>query len=229
MISKCYLPGEFVGDVEYFLDEKQEERLPVDIDERKYVDNFCKVIRKIFGSFFTEGESSITGTSVNQDSFNQCVILTCISMIEGDGEVKKFSSEKDHLGREMSRLIVNFKPNTCKFIVDAYSNLDVRLVISQLKRFILTHIPRKWSSVNFNDIVPRILFRVKIWDTPRSYYRVTLYSCPMNVEYSYKIENARNLVGLPRRVDPKEVKCYERADLDIRRAIFGESTNVFKK
>ena len=122
----------------------------------------------------------------------------------------------------------NDKPSHCRYIIDTYSNLDVKLVISQLKRFVLTHIPRKWSKIDFDDIVPRILFRVNIWDTPRSYYKLSLYDCPVNVEYTHKVESARSLVGLPSSVTQKELKCYERADYDIRRAIFGEFTNVSK-
>ena len=229
MLTNCYLPGVYVGDMEYFDNFNKATRLPDDKNKRDYIINLILAIKKLLNSAVIGGEESISGDPWHQEVFNQCVQDACVSLLTGEEEVKRFSIAKDHYNRDIIRLIVNSKPNICKYIVDSYANLDVRLTISSFKRFFLTHIPRKWSSINFDDIVPRILFRINVWDSSSSHFTITMYSCPMNLEYTYKIENARQLVGLPRIVNPKEVKCYERSDYDVRRAIFGESTRVYKR
>jgi hypothetical protein len=229
MLTNCYLPGTYLGDIEFFDHFDKAERLPDDKEKRDYIVNLILDIKKHFNMSIVGGEEAVSGSPWHQEVFNQCVQDACVSLISGEEEVNRFSLVKDHYSRDLMRLIVNSKPNTCKYIVDAYSNLDVRLTISNFKRFFLTHIPRKWANINFDDIVPRILLRINVWESAACYFRVTMYSCPMNLKYTYKIENARNLVGLPRVVNPKEVKCYERSDYDVRRAIFGESTRVYKR
>jgi len=227
MLRDCYLPATFIDKVEYFWNDKVDSMVPTDPVKVDFVNSFRNVLNETFIASVLGGK--ITGSKWNQEVFNQCVQDTCVKLFAPkDGIVNKFSSTKDHFGREMVRLVLNDKPSHCRYIIDTYSNLDVKLVISHLKRFVLTHIPRKWSNIDFNDIVPRILFRVNVWDTPRSYYKLSLYDCPVNVEYTHKVESARSLVGLPSSVTQKELKCYERADYDIRRAIFGEFTNVSK-
>jgi hypothetical protein len=229
MITNCYLPGNYVGCIEYFDHFDKTDKLPNDEEKKNFIISLILLTKKTFNNSVVGGEETVTGSPWHQEIFNQCVQDACVSLITGEEEVKRFSVVKDHYNRDITRLIVNSKPNICKYIVDSYSNLDVRLTISNIKRFFLTHIPRRWSNINFDDIVPRILFRMNVWESSTCYYRITMYSCPMDLEYSYKIENARCLVGLPRIVNPKEVKCYERSDFDVRRAIFGESTRVFKR
>ena len=173
------------------------------------------------------GDRSITGSVDDQKLFNRCVEEACIRLLSAEGCLIRFSTETDHYSREMRRFIVKEKDSA--LIIDVYSTLDVKLVISKFKRFVLTHVPRSWSNVTFNDVIPRILYMIRIWNHANTYKRITMFECPINTEYTYRIEKARSLIGLPSYIDPKEIKIYERSDFNTRRGIFGEYSDVSKK
>ena len=189
--------------------------------ETKLIYAIRDTVREMFGN------RPITGSIDDQRLFNKCVEEACIRLLSVEGCLIRFSTEADHYSREMKRFIV--KEPEKVLIVDVYSRLDVKLVISKFKRFFLTHIPRKWSNIDFNDVIPRILYMIKIWNHANTYKRLTMFECPINTEYTHRIEKARSLVGLPNYVDPKEIKIYERTDLNTRRGIFGEYSDVSKK
>ena len=156
-----------------------------------------------------------------EDAFAKC--------LPADGTCDLFSETKDHNGYQMSRFIIKSQTAHYNYIVDVYPTLDVKLVLSPMKRFILKNIPRKWSSINFSDIVPDISLNVKIWNTPVSCYIINCKTLTLkDVEYTYRIEQLRTTVGLPQSCDPKERNVYERSDYYVRRAIFGEVSDTVK-
>lgn len=149
------------------------------------------------------------------------------TIIGAEGSVGVFYDIKDHVGRPMKRLRAINKSLKYNYIVDVYSNLDVCLDISPVKRFILTHVPRKFSKIDMSNIVPKIQYRIKVWNTPVSFYRITMFTAKMkNLSYDSRVERLRRLVGYPNTYKLEEEKTYERIDFDVRRAMFNDFYNV---
>lgn len=202
----------------------------------KTTDTYGKMIRtvpnlksdeEIIGKFIDylkpSGECSLANIRAEMDKFVCLVEDALIKCLPADGKFSTFSSGMDHAGYAMARYILQSQTAHYNYIIDVYPTLDVKLVLSSVKRFILKNIPRKWSSINFSEIVPDISFNVKIWNTPVSHYVINCHTISLkDVEYSYKVEQMRSIVGLPQSCNPKERNVYERSDYYVRRALFGE-------
>lgn len=209
-----------VNEMQYIQEDKNGSLIipTKDLDD-SFVESFRKEFLRAYEATFTDKE--ITSSSGDQTVFDHLTVLAFARIVES---FSRFSAEKDHFGRDIRRYFAETR--RWRYIVDVYSNLDVKLVISDFKRFILTHVPRRWSNIDYNDIIPRIIYRVDIWNSPYSKYRYTAFECPMSVEYTHKIEEARSLVGLPRQYSAKERKAYERSDRDTRRAYFNDTFGI---
>lgn len=170
----------------------------------------------------------VSDKEINESFFAE-IEESFYSCLSSDGSFEMFSDTPDHLGKPMGRYILRDKDNKYNYIIDVFINLDVQLVISPIKRFFLANVFRKWAKVDASQMFPRLLYRVKIWNTPVSHYLLTLMERPLDVTYTHSVEHARDLVGYPKIYDPKDRSMYERIDYDIRRAIFNEIAPVVPK
>ena len=188
-----------------------------------------------FKKKFTELASThfsitLAGSGYFNDKFIRDVEEAFTTCLSPDGTFEMFSDVPDHLNRPMGRYILKDKDKKYNHIVDAYLNLDVRLVIPAIKRFFLANVFHRWAKVDPSQMVPRMLYRVRVWNTPVSYYLLTVMSYQLKgVEYTHDVERARELVGYPKIYDPKDRSMYERIDYDIRRAIFNEISPVVQE
>lgn len=178
----------------------------------------------------THFSMSLAGSGYFNDKFVRDVEEAFTTCLSPNGTFEMFSDVSDHLNRPMGRYILKDKDKKYNHIVDVYLNLDVRLVIPAIKRFFLANVFHRWAKVDASQMVPRMLYRVRVWNTPVSYYLLTVMSYQLNgVEYTHKVERARELVGYPKIYDPKDRSMYERIDYDIRRAIFNEISPVVQE
>jgi hypothetical protein len=185
------------------------------------------IIGKFMSAMTPIDHGSLSDMKNITDKFSCLVEEAFVKCLPADGTCDLFSETKDHSGYQLTRYIIRSDSLHYNYIVDVYPTLDVKLVLSPVKRFILRNIPRKWSSINFSDIVPDISLNVRIWNTPVSCYVINCKTLTLkDVEYTYKIEQLRNTVGLPQSCDPKERNVYERSDYYVRRAIFGEVSDT---
>ena len=191
-----------------------------------FLKNFCHELNRM---------KIETGARFSHSTDDQMTFLTYVenallfACLDNKAVCKVFSYTKDHFERPMRRYIIEHSDGTPLFIVDAYATLDVQLQISKIKRFWLTHIPRSMSHVDESKFVPRIHYVVKLWTTPCESYAIEFETVPMPITYSSKVETMRKLIGFPNYHEEQEMKCYERSDYELRRALFHESTGVLKK
>ncbi len=191
---------------------------------------------EIFKKKFTELSAALNNPEIAagdrylNDTFIHNVEEAFTSCLSSNGTFEMFSDVPDHLNKPMGRYILKDKDKKYNHIIDAYINLDVRLVISSIKRFFLSNVFHRWAKVDPSQMVPRMLYRVRVWNTPVSYYLLTVMSYQLKgVEYTHNVERARELVGYPKIYDPKDRSMYERIDYDIRRAIFNEISPVVQE
>lgn len=190
-----------------------------------FLDRLSSALEKNYKRFFSNG---IGSSSADQKLFIDLMDESTRGLLSMDGEMNMFSDVPDHYNRPMRRYIIDDEDNKWNYILDVFATLDVSLEISTAKRFFLTHLPWKVSKLHNEEFVPTISYKYRVWNTPVSYYLIDLYTAPMTAQYSSKIERARQLIGLPKIYDSKELKNYERVDYYIRRALFHEVTNVPK-
>lgn len=192
--------------------------------EKAFIADIDRLVGKFMNQYFRTEVPDASQT--DQSKFISLVeeILTVKSAkIEG-GSLDVFYATTDHLGRDIRRF--RYSEPSFKYVIDVYSNLDVRLSLSKIKRFWLTHVSSKLVKYNTEDVVSEIIYRIKLWTTPNSYYLLTLFTSKLNVSYSSDVEKARYLIGLPITCDPKERNSYERFDYDTRRALFNDVHHV---
>ena len=171
----------------------------------------------------THSDPDLAGDKYVNDKFIRDVEESFASCLSPHGTFGMFSDVPDHLNKPMRRYILRDNDKHYNHIIDAYLNLDVSLVISGFKRFLLSKVFRRWSNVDASQMIPHMLYMVRVWNTPVSYYLLTVNSHKLKgVEYTHRIERARELVGYPKIYDPKYRSMYERIDYDIRRSIFNE-------
>ena len=191
------------------------------------IEGFKKKFAELASTHFS---INLAGSGYFNDKFILDVEEAFTSCLSSNGTFEMFSDVPDHLNKPMGRYILKDKDKKYNHIIDAYINLDVRLVISSIKRFFLSNVFHRWAKVDPSQMVPRMLYRVRVWNTPVSYYLLTVMSYQLKgVEYTHNVERARELVGYPKIYDPKDRSMYERIDYDIRRAIFNEISPVVQE
>lgn len=183
------------------------ERIGVQTD--LYMDKFCKgtyLDHKCDGKFMDIMDATLRSLGGEGD---QCHL---------------FSEIKDHMNHPIRRYIL--KIGKVSYIIDLFLKLNVRLDINPFKRFLYLHVPSMIANIDGSDFVPRIEYCVRVWNSPIGYYQYTLAKADIPTEYSSQIEKYRDLVGYPEMYTLEEKKIYERADYDVRRAIFGEVFDI---
>ena len=195
--------------------------------DNELLEGFKKKFAELASTHFS---INLAGSGYFNDKFILDVEEAFTTCLSPNGTFEMFSDVPDHLNRPMGRYILKDKDKKYNHIVDAYLNLDVRLVIPAIKRFFLANVFHRWAKVDPSQMVPRMLYRVRLWNTPVSYYLLTVMSYQLKgVEYTHNVERARELVGYPKIYDPKDRSMYERIDYDIRRAIFNEISPVVQE
>lgn len=193
-------------------------------NDQKFVTRLCSELNnqmKSLGAKFSHNTD-------DQTTFLTFVEDSLINSVGEDGKCNIFSESKDHMKRPMRRYVIEFTKER-RYLIDASASLDVSLVMSKIKRFWLTHLPRIWSKVDTSEIVSKIKYQIRVWNSPVGYYLIDVADAIVPVEYSSRVESMRELIGYPDYYDLKEKKLYERTDFDIRRALFNECFNMFKK
>ena len=192
--------------------------------DQKFVTRLCSELNNQMKSL---------GAKFSHKTDDQTTFLTfvedgLINSVGDEGKCNIFSESKDHRKRPMRRYVIEFTKDH-RYLVDAFASLDVSLVMSKIKRFWLTRLPRIWSNVDTARFVPKIKYQIRVWNSPVGYYLIDVVDAVVPVEYSSRVESMREVIGYPDYYDLKEKKLYERADFDIRRALFNECFNMFKK
>lgn len=200
--------------------------------DEKLLESLCKAGSSKIGTMEAGMYSSVDlSTSIDeQKRYVNLMEDAFVSILPPLGSFDLFSDIPDHFNRKIGRYILRSSDPQMMYIVDIFATLDIRIELSKPKRLIYKLInPRLWSSKYVKHVVPWIEYRVKLWNTPASYYNVKMFEHSLTkLSYSSELDKVREKMGIPKSYNLED-KNYERIDFDIRRAIFNELLDVVQK
>ena len=195
-----------------------------DVD-REFVEMLDRTVSRVYPMYFRG--KLIDHTAQSQKQYVAMMEEVLSNCTEPDGKLLMSSDVPDHRRREMRQFIMY--GNKFHYVIDVYATLEVSLQISSFKRFVLTHIPESLVKYSNNNIVPKIVYKLRVWNTASTYYELHIFSCDLNVPYSSSVERDRTLIGTPHICTPKERRYYDRLEFYTRRALFNDFNNVQSK
>ena len=195
-----------------------------DVD-REFVELLDRTISRLYPMYFQN--KPIDHTAQSQKQYVAMMEEVLSNCTEPDGKLLMSSDVPDHRRREMRQFIMY--GNKFHYVIDVYATLEVSLQISKFKRFVLTHIPESLVKYSNDNIVPKIVYKLRVWNTSSTNYELHIFSCDLNVPYSSSIERDRSLIGTPHICTPKERRYYDRLEFYTRRALFNDFNNVQQK
>ena len=209
--------------------------IPNPTKDEKLLEALCKSVNATFtkiGTMVADMYSSIdlATSAEEQQRYVSLMEDAFVSILPSTGSFDLFSNVSDHFNRKIGRYILKGWDPQSLYIIDIFATLDVRIELSKPKRFVYKLFkPSLWSSKFVKHVVPWIEYRVRLWNTPASYYNVKMFEHPLkNLSYSSELDKVRERMGIPKSYNLED-KNYERIDFDIRRAIFNELYDVVQK